>query len=192
MFVSQTRLLRTAQRNQNGTITQFDPPQQVGRFSGIVRDIANAFAALPANQRPDTEQAGGYTLVYDARYVAVTTIAGTHSDAPNLLVVFYDVWSDDAARAATPANPPYRNTHTIGVNPSLSANALRSTALAIMEETIVRHSIEGRLGDQRDRLLIATQSDPAGVLNKAQPLNNTVTMVDRTDTTATLYPNPED
>jgi hypothetical protein len=187
MFVAQTVLIRYASRAQNGNVTILNPPQETARFDGMVPDVATAMSYLPAAQRPAADQWGGYGVRHDGRYVYTTTIAGTHSAAPNLLVVFYDVWASEAARLANPANPPYRNTHTIGLDPGLSAADLRARVRAIVEETVVRHSVEGRAGDMRDTRLVATQTDPAGVLNKAQPLNGTTVAIAPPASAAPLY-----
>ena len=188
-MIAQSRLVRTAQLNGDGTVTQFAPPQQIARFPGIVRDLAAALGAL--SPVPDEEQWGGYELHYDPSFRLYVAIAGTHSAATNLLVCLYDVWASEADQIANPDNPPYRNTHTMQLDPGLSANALRQRVLAHVTETVIRHAVAGVTGDQRDPTLVASQTDPAGVLNKARPLNRTARDVASRDDSAPELPNPE-
>jgi hypothetical protein len=189
MFIAQTRLVRTASRDAGGIVTIFNPPQQVARFPGIVRSLEAALGAL--SPVPPEDQWGGYELRYDPSYWLYVGIAGAHSTATNLLVCLYDVWASEADAIANPASPPYRNTHTIQLDPGLSANALRQAVLAHISETVTRHAVAGQLGDQRDPRLVASQSDPTGVLNKARPLNRTGRLIESIDTSAPLLPNPE-
>jgi hypothetical protein len=189
-FVQQSRLIRTAQRNGDGTVTHFEPPQQIARFPGIVRSLEAALNAL--SPVPPEEQWGGYELRYDPSFRLYVGIAGTHSDATNLLVCLYDVWESEADQTANPDTPPYRNTHTMGLDPGLSASELRQRVLAHVTDTVIRHAVAGTLGDQRDQNLVASQTDPTGVLNKARPLNRTARNVESRDDSAPELPNPED
>lgn len=191
MFIAQTRLVRTAQVNGDQSITFFDPPQPIARFPGIVRESGAALNAL--TPVPAANQWGGYALAYDRQFVYTLKIAGTNAVATSLLVVFYDVWNTDADRLANPTSPLFRNTHTMQIDPGLSAAVLRARVRQNIETTIVDTVVGNRaVGDQRDTRLVATQTDPSGVLNKAQSLDGSVTVVaDVIDTSSPLLPNPE-
>lgn len=187
MFVGQTRLLRYASRAANGTVTLITPPTETARYAAMVPDVPTAMSYIPAASRPAQDQWGGFGLVWDLSCVYTIAIAGTRADAPNLLAVFYDAWVTDADRLANPTNPPYRNTHTIQLDPGLSAVDLRTRVRAIIEATIARHDVAGRAGDMRDPNLVASQTDPTGVLNKAQPLNGSITVLTPPASSAPLY-----
>lgn len=187
MFVGQTRLLRYASRAANGQVTQIVPPTETARFDGLVPDVSTAMSYIPPQQRPAADQWGGYDLIHDGRFVYLTTIAGTLDAAPNLLVVFYDVWPDEATRLANPTSPHYRNTHSMLLDANLAASELRARVRAIIEATVIRHTLEGKIRDHRHPGLVASQSDPSGVINKAQPLNNTVQAVTPPASSAPLF-----
>lgn len=187
MFIGQTVLIQYASRAPNGNVTTLSPPVEVARFDGAVPDVATAMSYIPPAQRPDADQWGGHGLRHDGRFVYTTTIKGTHSAATNLLVIFYDAWISEADRLAFPTAPPYRNTHTMQIGPGLSAVALRARVRSIAEATIVGHALRGMLGDRRDLALVASQIDPSGVLNKAQPLDGATVAVAPPASSAPLY-----
>lgn len=173
MFIAQTRLIRTAQVNADQSITFFQPAQQIARFAGIV-DLPTALNSL--TPVPSPEQWGGYSLEYDRQFVYTLRIAGTSSVVNSLLVTFYDVWNTDAERLTIP--PLFRNTHTMGITSGLSAIDLRTQVRKNIETTIVDTVVNNQaVGDQRDLNLVATQTDPSGVLNKAQPLDGSITVI---------------
>lgn len=165
MFISQTRLVQTT----------VEPPVDRARFAGMVRDVAEAMSYIPPAQRPAEDQWGAYELVYDLRCSVVLNPIGVRDDATRHLIVLYDVWPTNASRQA--GDPPaLRNSHELGLRPGQTQAALRAEVIRHAEDYLIRASLNGYGGDQRDprHTRLATEGDPTGEYDKIRDLKDVV------------------
>jgi hypothetical protein len=158
-FIAQTRLVRTASGTSSAPVF-LDPPQNVARFNGIVRDLVNACQALPANQRPNASERGGYGLVYDIRAALNIRAIGVRDDGTGLLIVIYRVWDTPALRDGGVAEPVLINSHLFN-KPKATTN-MRSYIRGAIRDYLERAALAGITGDQRDPNLRPTTDDPTG------------------------------
>lgn len=176
-FIVQTRLVQT-------TVV---PPVDRARFAGTVYDVPEAMSYVAPAQRPPVAQYGAYALVYDLRCAVTVNPSGVLPDTDGHLLVLYDAW-DTPAAASAGVPPVLRNSHELGLPPGQDAAALQAQIAAAIRDYLVRASLRGWTGDQRDpgHAARATRTDPTGEFAKLAGLADVQVIID----TAVTDPSP--
>lgn len=171
-FVTRTRLVQYADL-VNGVNTVLANPTvfKTGPVGTIYQTMDEAMAAVPANQRPISDDWWKYLLQWEIHYDAVPTINGVVADTGRL-VFDVDFW-DNATDRTNGLAPLRRNTF---IHEFTSKQLAGSAAIikAEVDQYLMKAEFIGFPTDHRDPNVVTTTDsahDPLGLLSRSAITN---------------------